>query len=40
MVRWLDEQGLQAVAFETEYDDERDDAAAAADAGRDADAAA
>jgi putative mRNA 3-end processing factor len=34
MVRWLDEQGLQAGAFKTEYDDER------ADAGGDADAAA
>ena len=26
MVRWLQEQGLQAEAFETEYDDERVDA--------------
>jgi putative mRNA 3-end processing factor len=26
MVRWLQEQGLQAGAFHTEYDDERDDA--------------
>ena len=25
MVRWLQEQGLQAGAFHTEYDDERDD---------------
>jgi putative mRNA 3-end processing factor len=37
MVRWLDEQGLQAGAFKTEYDDERADAA---DAGGDADATA
>jgi putative mRNA 3-end processing factor len=27
MVRWLQEQGLQAGAFHTEYDDERSDAA-------------
>jgi putative mRNA 3-end processing factor len=40
MVRWLDEQGLQAGAFKTEYDDERADATDAAAAGRDADAAA
>ncbi|HJV60570.1 MAG TPA: DNA ligase-associated DEXH box helicase, partial [Albitalea sp.] len=26
MVRWLQEQGLQASAFRTEYDDERHDA--------------
>jgi putative mRNA 3-end processing factor len=37
MVRWLDEQGLQAGAFKTEYDDERADAA---DTGGDADATA
>jgi putative mRNA 3-end processing factor len=31
MVRWLTEQGLQASAFETEYDDERADAMKPAD---------
>jgi len=31
MVRWLQQQGLQASAFKTEYDDERLDAAAAAE---------
>jgi putative mRNA 3-end processing factor len=30
MVRWLQEQGLEASAFRTEYDDERHDAAEAA----------
>jgi putative mRNA 3-end processing factor len=32
MVRWLQEQGLQASAFRTEYDDERHDAQEPADA--------
>jgi putative mRNA 3-end processing factor len=44
MVRWLQEQGLQASAFHTEYDDERHDAqeplAAAADANPEAEEAA
>jgi putative mRNA 3-end processing factor len=31
MVRWLAQQGLQAGAFRTEYGDERDEAAAAAE---------
>ncbi|KQU73556.1 MULTISPECIES: ligase-associated DNA damage response exonuclease [unclassified Rhizobacter] len=42
MVRWLQEQGLQAGAFHTEYDDERSDAAdpgAASDAAAEAAAA-
>jgi putative mRNA 3-end processing factor len=32
MVRWLREQGLQAEAFETEYGDEREEAAESDDA--------
>jgi putative mRNA 3-end processing factor len=40
MVRWLQEQGLQASAFKTEYDDERHDAQEPLDTNADATAEA